>query len=890
VTRCLARGADAKKRRKKLAFSFVDVQECLAMANNVFLGEAEFQKIFKDHLRIEAFPKSIESLFGPRMRTKVNYSPYYQRHYVWDSAKASYFIESILLGTEIPPLVFFNSNNKIEVIDGRQRYETIKRFMDNALPLVQSGLDRLKKLARATFSKLPNDVSTLFLDTKLRIIQFEIIGEPPLDAALEDKIKKEIFRRYNTGITPLRKAELDNAVYDSDDLTIYFKRRFEEDPVVPKKVQDLFLHTVANTGSEYNLQQVLQFIRRIVVQHKYPIKYYARSSGRSQILDHLYECFAQHDCEDPKIIYSGFKNKLEVIWKTKQIADDRSIPTNRFFWECLFWAMLVCDEEGKSGAEVVETFRDKFLDLVVEKKGVFFADPSHYVKVILERFFSMAQCFRHWTGVDFSVYLDGTEEMIAGLKASSHNQDTETQVSQLGELRVNKPDPSKVSVDDIIKTMGRRRFLLRPSYQRGEVISATKASGIIESMLLDVALPPIFVFRRKDDISEVVDGQQRLLTILGFIGERFLNEKNEPVFPKITRFSLKELRILPELSGKRFEDLNDLQKGRLLDFELFVVDIQESLNSGFDPVDLFVRLNDRPFPIKEHSFEMWNSWADKDCTTKIKENTERVSKWFYVRKRQADDRYRMQNEELYTALVFFDYIPQEQNSPRHPAVFAKRETVAARVRDKAEISSTWAKISEDSGAKGKWLESIAHVESFLRKLKTVLIDEDVKGDIDDFLRRELDAVVKSPGRRYAVRSFQDFYFIWLMLGPLNPEMVRFHRLEIKAEMKRMMQLIRTGKFSEGDTSEDPLAVFNKLLSEFLKTYEKDERQIKLTTVQKAELIQNQKGKCAISGAPIFEGDDLAIDHREPLATGGPDALENLQIATPEANSKKGPRQ
>src|SRR2546425_830788 len=153
------------------------------MTNNVFLGEEQFKKIFRDHLRIEAFPKSIESLFGPRMRSKVNYRPYYQRHYVWDSAKATYFIESILLGTEIPPLVFFSSKNKIEVIDGRQRYETIERFMCDQFTLTRSGLRRLKELGRSTYSKLPNEIQAMFLDTKLRIIQFEIIGDPPLDAS-----------------------------------------------------------------------------------------------------------------------------------------------------------------------------------------------------------------------------------------------------------------------------------------------------------------------------------------------------------------------------------------------------------------------------------------------------------------------------------------------------------------------------------------------------------------------------------------------------------------------------------------------------------------------------------------------------------------------------------
>jgi len=326
------------------------------------------------------------------------------------------------------------------------------------------------------------------------------------------------------------------------------------------------------------------------------------------------------------------------------------------------------------------------------------------------------------------------------------------------ELRVNKPDPSKLSIDDILKKMRRRRFLLRPSYQRGEVISPTKASGIIESILLDVSLPPIFVFRRSDDIAEVVDGQQRLLTILGFIGEHYLNERNEPVLPKKHRFPLRDLRILSELSGKRFDDLTDEQREKIFDFELFEVEIQEALNPHFDPVDLFVRLNDRPYPIKEHSFEMWNSWADKDCITRIRENTENASDWFYVRRRLADDRYRMQNEELYTALVYFDYNSEEPGGAKHPALFMRRDYVAARVADKADMTRVWTKVSENQAAKQRWLSSANRVEAFLRKLKIALIDRDVEANVADFLRQELDRLLQSPAQRSAVRTFRTSTF------------------------------------------------------------------------------------------------------------------------------------
>lgn len=859
------------------------------MAGNIFLGEAEFRKIFRDHLRIEAFPKSIDSLFSPRMRAKVNYSPYYQRHYVWDIAKATYFIESLLLGTEIPPLVFFSSSNKVEVIDGRQRYETIKRFMDDKFALGSKGLDRLKKLVRASYSKLPDQISALFLDTKIRIIQFEIIGEPPLDATLEDKIKKEIFRRYNTGITPLRKAELDNAVYDSDELTAFLKDAFQKEPTTARRVQDLFLHVTESTATEVNIQQVLQFVRRMVVLWKYPIRNYARSSGRSEILERLYDHFAQHDCESPESVFAQIERIVTAIWKLREQAEKKGVKTNRFFLECVSWAMLILEQEERDSVKEVQAIADDLLKLCEEKAEVYFHDASHYFYVIVDRYTCTAQFFEQRTGVDFSIYISGTEEMVKNLKGDQRTQETETQISQLGELRVNKPDPSKLSIDDIMKKMRRRRFLLRPSYQRGEVISPTKASGIIESILLDVALPPIFVFRRNDDVSEVVDGQQRLLTILGFIGEHYLNEKNEQVFPKKHRFALRDLRILTELSGKRFDDLSDEQRGKIFDFELFEVEIQQSINPHFDPVDLFVRLNDRPYPIKEHSFEMWNSWADKDSITKIKENTQRASTWFYVRKRRADDRYRMQNEELYTALVYFDYNSQQHGATKHPTLFLRRDYVAARVADKADISTIWAKVSEDIEAKQKWLESTNRVEAFLRKLRIVLVDHDVEGSVADFLRNELDRLLQSPAQRVAVRTFQDFYILWLLLSPLNLEMVRANRLAMKADVTSIMQSTKARSDARTPDATDPVTAFASRVADFHERYRREERRTKLTDEEKINLLQEQKGVCPLSGAPIFRGDELEIDHKEPLAVGGSDTKANLQISSPEANRRKGAR-
>ncbi|PSU67920.1 DUF262 domain-containing protein, partial [Photobacterium phosphoreum] len=181
---------------------------------NVYLQQDEFENVFKKHIKTSVYSMSIKTLFGERMTRKINHRPYYQRNYVWDNKKASFLIESILLGTDVPPLIFFNTGSKYEVIDGRQRFETIMNFRNGDLKLNIKGLSKITQLRNKTFAKLDADVQALLDDAKIRIFEFEVFNEPRLNTILEDKIKKEIFRRYNSGITPLNSAEIDNATYD----------------------------------------------------------------------------------------------------------------------------------------------------------------------------------------------------------------------------------------------------------------------------------------------------------------------------------------------------------------------------------------------------------------------------------------------------------------------------------------------------------------------------------------------------------------------------------------------------------------------------------------------------------------------------------------------------
>ncbi len=461
-----------------------------------------------------------------------------------------------------------------------------------------------------------------------------------------------------------------------------------------------------------------------------------------------------------------------------------------------------------------------------------------------------------------------------------------TKLGELESLRVTKPEPSRNSIDDLTRVMKRNLFLVRPSYQRSEVISIPKASSIIESILLDISLPPIFIYKRKDGISEVIDGQQRLLTILGFIGETYMDESGRQCTTKNSGFSLKGLKILEKLNYKNYESLDLSLQDKILDFELFVVEIQENINPQFNPVDLFVRLNNKPYPIRDNSFEMWNSWVDREVIENIRKNTEKHRNWFYLKLiKERKDRDRMENEELYISLAYLEYQRmKDKNSEKYLYIYSKNNKISVRIGSSQDITRLLQRVSEREEIKNDFLKGIKNVESFVRKIKLVLLDRDIesKDELKRFFREDLNLLFKAQRQ---VRSFrrtkQDFYILWYLLAPLNLEMVKFCRSNIKKDLHSIFYALRNNseKFSKKD--------FLSQAQEFHSNYSIEERKTKLSEAKKAEMLKKQANRCPISGAPLFIGDEIEVDHDIPLSIGGMDSVENLQITHKDSNRSKG---
>lgn len=122
---------------------------------------------------------------------------------------------------------------------------------------------------------------------------------------------------------------------------------------------------------------------------------------------------------------------------------------------------------------------------------------------------------------------------------------------------------------------------IAPGYQRRLRWNTKKKSLLIESFLLNIPVPPIFLFERDYNEYEVIDGRQRLESIHGFLGDEF---------------ALSGLEYWPELNRKKFSSLPPiLQKGllrRSLSAVVLLAETQNTLQGDLDVRHvLFDRLN-----------------------------------------------------------------------------------------------------------------------------------------------------------------------------------------------------------------------------------------------------------------------------------------------------------
>ncbi|MBI4848819.1 MAG: DUF262 domain-containing protein [Nitrospirae bacterium] len=146
-------------------------------------------------------------------------------------------------------------------------------------------------------------------------------------------------------------------------------------------------------------------------------------------------------------------------------------------------------------------------------------------------------------------------------------------------------------VSDFLSWQKAGNLDLTPPFQRRSVWKKGAKSYLIDTIIRGLPIPIIFIRDKQSDefslepLREVVDGQQRLRTLISFIAPKYLKDyKSEKDDFKISRSHNKDL------ANKVFEDLDKDTKQIILDYQ-FSVHVLPADISDRDILQIFARMN-----------------------------------------------------------------------------------------------------------------------------------------------------------------------------------------------------------------------------------------------------------------------------------------------------------
>jgi hypothetical protein len=151
-------------------------------------------------------------------------------------------------------------------------------------------------------------------------------------------------------------------------------------------------------------------------------------------------------------------------------------------------------------------------------------------------------------------------------------------------------DAYQMSIGEIVNLYREGDLDIHPEFQRFYRWTPKQKSRWIESILLGIPLPSIFVAQRPDGVWDVIDGLQRLSTILETMGE-LKDDSGKKARPLL----LEETRLLPSMAGKRWsgsesssltDDQRRFIKRAKLDVKIILRESHES-----SKYEIFRRLN-----------------------------------------------------------------------------------------------------------------------------------------------------------------------------------------------------------------------------------------------------------------------------------------------------------
>ena len=175
-----------------------------------------------------------------------------------------------------------------------------------------------------------------------------------------------------------------------------------------------------------------------------------------------------------------------------------------------------------------------------------------------------------------------TEELEEEIIFDDDVEEPESEVIREGidKIYTDQADPE---IDGLYQRWKRGRLDVQPDFQRYFVWDIIKSSKLLESALLDIPLPVIYLTEEPDGKIYVIDGQQRLTSFFAFIDGLFPNKEGKP-------FKLTGLKVLKDYQGKLFSQLPEDIQDKIRYCKVRTITFKKESNPNLK-FEIFERLN-----------------------------------------------------------------------------------------------------------------------------------------------------------------------------------------------------------------------------------------------------------------------------------------------------------
>jgi hypothetical protein len=402
-----------------------------------------------------------------------------------------------------------------------------------------------------------------------------------------------------------------------------------------------------------------------------------------------------------------------------------------------------------------------------------------------------------------------------------------------------KADPE---VESLYGKYKRGILILQPDFQRQFIWDNKKASKLIESALLDIPLPVVYLSEEKDGKVYVIDGQQRLTAFFSFIDGKFPDGRD---------FRLTGLKVFDELNTKFFREISEALQDKIRFCNIRTVTFRKESKTNLK-FEIFERLNTGAVSLNDQ--ELRNCIYRGPYNNLLKELAQDRDFVYLLGLKKPEKR--MKDIELVLRFAAFYHSTYLNYKPPMSSFLSKD-------MEKNQFISG----SEVAELKTAFKNSVSIVKSLL---STHAFKRFYKGDS------------KNPNGYWESQRFNaSLYDISMYSFAKQDKNKVYQNLDSIREgliflMTNDQEFIDSIELSTSST-QAIVKRFDKWRMELESIIGIGQRESRCFSLQlKSELFKNN-ATCAICGQKIHDIDDAAIDHIEQYWLGGKTIPENARL-------------